>query len=156
MAIVGGTVSAIGGGKFANGAMASAFQYLFNDTLAGAQRTLKNWQNDKSVVQNIKNSLYIKQIDSSNPNSYVVTDGDSFYTSYPEAPKDLELAIGLGSSLAAGFGSVRVGSYMYTHPTESILFIRGALSGTPTTTTATSAYEAVGFGIGKLIRKGIQ
>jgi len=31
MAIVGGTVSAIGGGKFANRAMGSAFQYMFND-----------------------------------------------------------------------------------------------------------------------------
>ncbi len=33
MAIVGGTASAIGGGKFSNGAMGSAFQYLFNDAL---------------------------------------------------------------------------------------------------------------------------
>ncbi len=31
MAIVGGTASVIGGGKSANGAMGSAFQYLFND-----------------------------------------------------------------------------------------------------------------------------
>ncbi len=31
MAIVGGTASVIGGGKFSNGAMGSAFQYLFND-----------------------------------------------------------------------------------------------------------------------------
>jgi len=36
MAIVGGTASVIGGGKFANGAMGSAFQYLFNDAMAGA------------------------------------------------------------------------------------------------------------------------
>jgi hypothetical protein len=33
MAIVGGTASAIGGGKFANGAMGSAFQYMFNDLM---------------------------------------------------------------------------------------------------------------------------
>ena len=31
MAIIGGTVSELGGGKFANGAMGSAFQYMFND-----------------------------------------------------------------------------------------------------------------------------
>ncbi len=31
MAVVGGTVSELGGGKFANGAMGSAFQYLLND-----------------------------------------------------------------------------------------------------------------------------
>ncbi len=34
MAVVGGTASAIGGGKFSNGAMGSAFQYLFNDLYA--------------------------------------------------------------------------------------------------------------------------
>jgi RHS repeat-associated protein len=33
MAIVGGTVSELGGGKFANGAMGSAFQYMFNDLM---------------------------------------------------------------------------------------------------------------------------
>jgi hypothetical protein len=33
MAIVGGTASEIGGGKFANGAWGSAFQYLFNDSI---------------------------------------------------------------------------------------------------------------------------
>ena len=35
MAIIGGTVSELGGGKFANGAMGSAFEYLFNDALYG-------------------------------------------------------------------------------------------------------------------------
>jgi RHS repeat-associated protein len=35
MAIVGGTASEIGGGKFANGAWGSAFQYLFNDMMYG-------------------------------------------------------------------------------------------------------------------------
>jgi len=40
MAIVGGTVSEIGGGKFANGAMGSAFQYLFNDMMYGMRDPL--------------------------------------------------------------------------------------------------------------------
>jgi hypothetical protein len=31
MAIIGGTTSELGGGKFSNGAMGSAFQYMFND-----------------------------------------------------------------------------------------------------------------------------
>jgi hypothetical protein len=33
MAIIGGTTSELGGGKFSNGAMGSAFQYLFNDLM---------------------------------------------------------------------------------------------------------------------------
>ena len=37
MAIVGGTASVIGGGKFANGAMGSAFQYLFNDAITSEE-----------------------------------------------------------------------------------------------------------------------
>ena len=41
MAIVGGTASVIGGGKFANGAMGSAFQFLFNDWIDD-MRQLKN------------------------------------------------------------------------------------------------------------------
>ena len=42
MAIVGGTASAIGGGKFANGAMGSAFQYLYNnfDPFTGGPRDI--------------------------------------------------------------------------------------------------------------------
>ncbi|RUM66857.1 MAG: hypothetical protein DSZ06_02480 [Sulfurospirillum sp.] len=35
MAIVGGTASELGGGKFANGAWSSAFQYLYNDFMDG-------------------------------------------------------------------------------------------------------------------------
>ena len=35
MAIVGGTIAEIGGGRFANGAMSSAFQYLYNDMMYG-------------------------------------------------------------------------------------------------------------------------
>ncbi|VVM22021.1 hypothetical protein BSPWISOXPB_2570 [uncultured Gammaproteobacteria bacterium] len=31
-AVVGGTISVIGGGKFANGAQTGAFRYLFNDS----------------------------------------------------------------------------------------------------------------------------
>jgi hypothetical protein len=42
MAIVGGTVSELGGGKFANGAMGSAFQYLFNDAVAATNKYLTN------------------------------------------------------------------------------------------------------------------
>jgi hypothetical protein len=34
-AMVGGTASVIGGGKFANGAIGSAFQYMFNDSMTG-------------------------------------------------------------------------------------------------------------------------
>jgi RHS repeat-associated protein len=33
--VIGGTLSSIGGGKFANGAMMGAFQYLFNQALSG-------------------------------------------------------------------------------------------------------------------------
>ena len=120
---IGAIKMAIVGGKFANGAMGSTFQYLFNDTLVGAQKTLKNWKSDKKVVQETKDSIYIKQLNADDSNSYVVTDGKSYYTPYPEAPKDLDLAVGLGSSLLAGFGTVRVGSYLYTHPLEMMTAI---------------------------------
>jgi hypothetical protein len=37
-AVIGGTISMIGGGKFANGAQTGAFRYLFNGSMHAAQR----------------------------------------------------------------------------------------------------------------------
>ncbi len=55
MAIIGGTASAIGGGKFSNGAMGSAFQYLFND-LSFKQSMQKLWGKitDGTIASDIK------------------------------------------------------------------------------------------------------
>ncbi|SSC07408.1 hypothetical protein [bacterium endosymbiont of Bathymodiolus sp. 5 South] len=40
-AVVGGTISVIGGGKFANGAQTGAFRYLFNETMHAGQTIIK-------------------------------------------------------------------------------------------------------------------
>lgn len=42
-AVVGGTASAIGGGKFANGAVSAAFQYLLNEAHHPGERKFRNW-----------------------------------------------------------------------------------------------------------------
>ncbi|SMN17254.1 Rhs family protein [uncultured Candidatus Thioglobus sp.] len=41
-AVVGGTVSVIGGGKFANGAQTGAFRYLFNESMHSYLKELRN------------------------------------------------------------------------------------------------------------------
>ncbi len=54
MAIVGGTAAAIGGGKFANGAMSAAFVHMFNaeyDTLSKALKGL--WSKKGQIVSDI-------------------------------------------------------------------------------------------------------
>ncbi len=51
MAIVGGTTSVIGGGKFSNGAMGSAFQYLFNDFVVFNGKSLQWYDDDQELVQ---------------------------------------------------------------------------------------------------------
>jgi hypothetical protein len=59
MAIVGGTASAIGGGKFANGAMGSAFQYLFNDWLSDMRQKVNEnvMRNEEARKQTMKNLI---------------------------------------------------------------------------------------------------
>ena len=52
MAIVGGTVSEIGGGKFANGAWGSAFQYMFND-LTLKQSMAKLWDRKGEIWSDV-------------------------------------------------------------------------------------------------------
>ena len=57
MAIVEGTASEIGGGKFANGAWGSAFQYLFNDMMTREQFIKENgWSQDPNAKA-LKNFL---------------------------------------------------------------------------------------------------
>ncbi len=57
MAIVGGTASEIGGGKFANGACGSAFQYLFNGMMTKEQFIKENgWSQDPNAKA-LENSL---------------------------------------------------------------------------------------------------
>ncbi len=65
MAIVGGTASAIGGGKFSNGAMGSAFQYLFNDALANFVSKV----DENSRRTQIDNETFRKEIGFEGPDS---------------------------------------------------------------------------------------
>jgi hypothetical protein len=58
MAIVGGTASAIGGGKFANGAMGSAFQYMFNE----AAGNILAKSNEMNRLDNLSDSDFIKEM----------------------------------------------------------------------------------------------
>jgi len=62
MAIVGGTISEIGGGKFANGAMGSAFQYLYNDSILNVGKSISKLWSKKGeiaddIVQGVKGGL---------------------------------------------------------------------------------------------------
>ncbi len=106
MAIVGGTVSAIGGGKFANGAMGSAFQYLFNDLVVAKEFEedyLKISENELgakmlTALENSKETYYIKKAGSLlggvseyrpndrtiyiTPNVKILTYGDNGFTVY--------------------------------------------------------------------------
>jgi hypothetical protein len=56
--VVGGTLSSIGGGKFANGAMMGAFQYLFNELGSMKQRGYApTYYNDDGIVCNASGSV---------------------------------------------------------------------------------------------------
>jgi hypothetical protein len=52
-ATVGGTVSSIGGGKFANGAVTSAFQFMFNDALHNKNVTNLN----EGYIKNLRSQI---------------------------------------------------------------------------------------------------
>ena len=51
MAVVGGTISEIGGGKFANGAMASAFQFLLNDSFSDMMARKSAFPSEKTRIE---------------------------------------------------------------------------------------------------------
>ena len=57
-AMVGGTVSVIGGGKFANGAVTSAFQFMFNDWLHEENAFIKNAKSFLKGVKSLPKGLY--------------------------------------------------------------------------------------------------
>jgi hypothetical protein len=56
-AVVGGTASAVGGGKFANGAVTSAFQHLFNQEASKAARRFGVIFYDKGIETSANQSL---------------------------------------------------------------------------------------------------
>jgi hypothetical protein len=58
MAIIGGTASEIGGGKFSNGAMGSAFQYMFND--AAGNMLAKS--NEMKRLDDLDDSSFTKEM----------------------------------------------------------------------------------------------
>jgi hypothetical protein len=111
MAIVGGTVSEIGGGKFANGAMGSAFQYMFNDLMdqyankAAFGNRDTDWHKENDQI--LKNTLKFGAVILATPES---------------------VALGIAKGVEA------IGSYMFTHPLETMTGIEafdGAYGGTP-------------------------
>jgi RHS repeat-associated protein len=51
-AVVGGTVSVIGGGKFANGAQTGAFRYLFNESMHSLKQGVPISDNERILSQN--------------------------------------------------------------------------------------------------------
>ncbi len=112
MATVGGTVSRITGGKFANGAVSGAFRFMFNETLHDAKKTLQQYKGNNIASAIDKNNLYIKQLDPNNSNSYVVTDGRLTYAPYQNKPRDLDVALALGSVVGGG-ATYAVGRSMY-------------------------------------------
>jgi RHS repeat-associated protein len=65
MAVVGGTVSEVTGGKFANGAVTGAFVHLFNDAMLDAEREafvlkrVRNILNDPHVTDEYKSKIQV-------------------------------------------------------------------------------------------------
>jgi hypothetical protein len=97
MAIIGGTASEIGGGKFSNGAMGSAFQYMFNDLMDQYANKVAfgdrdtDWHKENDEI--LKNTLAAGAVILAMPES---------------------IALGIAKGVEA------VGSYMFTHPMETM------------------------------------
>ena len=56
MAIVGGTIAEIGGGRFANGAMSSAFQYLYNESFSDMMARKSAFPTEKTRTESAKDA----------------------------------------------------------------------------------------------------
>ena len=96
-AILGGTVSEMGGGKFANCAITGAFNIMFNDMMHSIKFKNINW---KRVVKELRN-LYNEYDETNNPELYRMQGGEIYkevYLKFPERTKNacaLKLCIAL-------------------------------------------------------------
>ena len=115
MAVVGGTASALGGGKFANGAMSGAFVHLFNHEYKDALRTKQILEAKGYKNLSIKYGGHGK-------NSYMVVDKRGFmYGGY--LPEELQSAQSFGRALMIPYGIVGIsGGYTLTmmYPLETM------------------------------------
>jgi hypothetical protein len=107
MAIVGGTVSAIGGGKFANGAWGSAFQYLFNEkmTEAEVEEMRASYRNPNKVAFGNRNTQWHKE------NGEIAMSILKAGTVVTMLPVTVEMTY----------------YYMYTHPVETMTIAEGVI-----------------------------
>jgi len=77
-AAIGGTAEALGGGKFANGAVTGAFVGLFNDMMHQSSRNVEEYDNQKDAyaradeIPEHAGYHFIKKDDGSNSNLYVI------------------------------------------------------------------------------------
>ena len=99
-AAVGGTASILGGGKFADGAVTGAFAYLFNDLLHGGQ-TEARLECDRAEPGHCFNRIC---------DNACSDDGSGKQAISRAGPTTTPEAIGLGSSVASGAGSVATGN----------------------------------------------
>jgi hypothetical protein len=117
-AVVGGTASALGGGKFANGAASGAFTYLFNEVAhrasKGSRLTLDEKSRNEITKKRAATHRYIHRWKVANPESPIPLDEGQFkyladYESMLVRDRDRTITIGeLVSSdtflYAEGFG----------------------------------------------------
>ena len=110
MAVVGGTASVLGGGKFANGAMSGAFMHLFNYEYKDALRAKQILEAKGYKNLSIKYGGHGK-------NSYMVVDKRGFmYGGY--LPEEIQSAQSFGRALMIPYGivggGILRGGYVFT------------------------------------------
>lgn len=101
-AILSGTVSELGGGKFANGAITGAFSIMFNDMMHSIKFKNINW---KRVLIELR-KLYNKYDETNNPELYRMQGGEIYKEVYMEHPERTRNACALKLCIAlekAGF-----------------------------------------------------
>ncbi|RUM66856.1 MAG: hypothetical protein DSZ06_02475 [Sulfurospirillum sp.] len=141
MAIVGGTASELGGGKFANGAWSSAFGYMYNDlTLSQSLKGLYNMKG--KILDDAKQALI-----SGTEGAIKAIDKSPWYAKLP-------LLHASGIVGAGGYsGGVLTTGYVLSNPINTTQYVRGLMSGNPTVTTSTSIAEVSGFVTRQIIKE---
>ena len=150
MAIVGGTVSKIGGGKFANGAMTSAFQFLLNDMAYGMSDPLTG---DGSgildplygAVEDGWNSLqsFLGLNPNGAPSKIMNGVGRDIPRMWKNLPSYAKAPLVVASGIVALPVTSTIYTYMYMNPSSisySLDAIGGALPGI-------APYSEIGYGV---------
>jgi len=149
-AIAGGTASVLGGGKFANGAMSSAFVVLFNHYQSDAEATKAEMEKNGRTDLRIAHGKGEK--------GYYVTDsrGFKYMSDTPELQRSLEsLKVGLAiPATIAGGGVMRVGyGYVMANPVRTYQFLDAALTGVPSVSQMSTAAGQYGQAVGWILRQ---